>query len=191
MENHLSRICKGNDFDTALCNSPKNDKGQGYLSRGQQEANAEAKRAVMEGDWKGILLFSLNCVQFFVTPRTAGGRASLSIGFPRQEYWSGLPFFPQGIFPTQGLNPGLLRCRQILYHLSYQRNQIGKGAMEKEEQEGKSKKPMEAPWGSKSSWTLPGRWSQNGIILLMFLSLILFQFRRGFWIKTFFFFFSN
>ena len=26
----------------------------------------------------------------------------------------------QGIFPTQGSNPGLLRCRQILYHLSYQ-----------------------------------------------------------------------
>ena len=26
----------------------------------------------------------------------------------------------QGIFPTQGLNPGLLHCRQILYHLSLQ-----------------------------------------------------------------------
>ena len=25
----------------------------------------------------------------------------------------------QGIFPTQGLNPGLLRCRQILYQLSH------------------------------------------------------------------------
>ena len=25
-----------------------------------------------------------------------------------------------GIFPTQGLNPGLLHCRQILYHLSHQ-----------------------------------------------------------------------
>ena len=29
------------------------------------------------------------------------------------------PLF-QGIFPTQGLNPGLLRCRWILYQLSYQ-----------------------------------------------------------------------
>ena len=29
--------------------------------------------------------------------------------------------FPlQEIFPTQGLNPGLLRCRQTLYHLSHQ-----------------------------------------------------------------------
>ena len=26
----------------------------------------------------------------------------------------------QGIFPTQGLNPGLPNCRQILYHLSHQ-----------------------------------------------------------------------
>ena len=28
----------------------------------------------------------------------------------------------QGIFPTQGLNPGLLHCRQILYCLSHQGN---------------------------------------------------------------------
>ena len=32
--------------------------------------------------------------------------------------------FHQGIFPTQGSNPGLLQCRQILYHLSYQGSQI-------------------------------------------------------------------
>ena len=29
-------------------------------------------------------------------------------------------FLLQGIFPTQGVNPGLLHCRQILYHLSHQ-----------------------------------------------------------------------
>ena len=28
----------------------------------------------------------------------------------------------QGIFPTQGLNPGILHCRQILYHLNHQRS---------------------------------------------------------------------
>ena len=28
----------------------------------------------------------------------------------------------QGIFPTQGSNPGLPHCRQILYHLSHQGN---------------------------------------------------------------------
>jgi len=30
----------------------------------------------------------------------------------------------QGIFPTQGLNPGLPNCSQIVYHLSYQRSTI-------------------------------------------------------------------
>ena len=30
----------------------------------------------------------------------------------------------QGIFPTQGLNPGLPHCRQILYHLSHQGSHI-------------------------------------------------------------------
>ena len=32
----------------------------------------------------------------------------------------------QGVFPTQGLNPGLLHCRQILYQLSYQGSPSGK-----------------------------------------------------------------
>ena len=31
-------------------------------------------------------------------------QAPLSLGFPRQEYWSGCHFLFQGIFPTQGLN---------------------------------------------------------------------------------------
>ena len=39
----------------------------------------------------------------------AGCQAPLSMVFPRQEYWSGLPFPPWGTFPTQGSNPCLLR----------------------------------------------------------------------------------
>ena len=42
-------------------------------------------------------------------------QAPLSMRFSRQEYWSGLPFPSPGIFPTEGSNPGLLHCRQILY----------------------------------------------------------------------------
>ena len=33
--------------------------------------------------------------------------------------WVAFPLFLQGIFPTQGLNPGLLHCRRILYQLSH------------------------------------------------------------------------
>ena len=50
----------------------------------------------------------LGCVQLFVTPWTVAHQAPLSMGFPRQEYWSGLPFPLQGIFLAQGLNPHLL-----------------------------------------------------------------------------------
>ena len=42
-------------------------------------------------------------------------QVSLSVGFSRQEYWSGLPFLFQGIFLTQRLNSGLLHCSWILY----------------------------------------------------------------------------
>ena len=40
--------------------------------------------------------------------------------FSRQEYWSGLPVLSPGNLPTQELNPDLLHCRQILYHLRHQ-----------------------------------------------------------------------
>ena len=36
----------------------------------------------------------------------------------RIQEWVAIPFL-QGIFLTQGLNPGLLHCRQILYYLSH------------------------------------------------------------------------
>ena len=62
---------------------------------------------------------SLSCVQFFGIPCTVTYQAPLSMGFSRQEYWSGLPCPFQGIFPTRGSNPGLLHCRQTLYRLSH------------------------------------------------------------------------
>ena len=42
--------------------------------------------------------------------------------FPGMNTGVGCHFLLQGIFPTQGLNPGLPHCRQTLYHLSYQGN---------------------------------------------------------------------
>ena len=52
--------------------------------------------------------------------RPHGHQAPLFVGFSRQEYWSRLPFPFPGNFPTQGSNPGLPHCRQMLYHLSHQ-----------------------------------------------------------------------
>jgi len=39
---------------------------------------------------------------------------------PDQNIGEGSCSFLQGIFPTQGLKPGLPHCRQILYHLGHQ-----------------------------------------------------------------------
>ena len=47
------------------------------------------------------------------------------MGFSKQDYWSEVPCLLPGIFPTQGLNSGLLHCRQILYNLSHQGNPGG------------------------------------------------------------------
>ena len=51
----------------------------------------------------------LSHVWLFAAPWTIARQAPpLSMGFFRQEYWSGLLFLLQGIFPTQGSNLCLL-----------------------------------------------------------------------------------
>ena len=49
------------------------------------------------------------------TPWTVAPQAPLSMGFPRQEYWSGLPFPPPGDLP----NPGI-KLRSVLCLLHWQ-----------------------------------------------------------------------
>ena len=49
---------------------------------------------------------SLSCVRLFLTPWTIPYQASLSMGFSRQEYRSGLPFPSPGNLPDSGIKPG-------------------------------------------------------------------------------------
>ena len=44
-------------------------------------------------------------VQLFATPWTVARQAPLSMGFSRQEYWSGLPFPSPGDLPDPGIEP--------------------------------------------------------------------------------------
>ena len=53
----------------------------------------------------------LSHVRLFATPQKIAHQAPLSMGFSRQEYWS-------------GSNPGLLHCKQIFYHLSYREDPL-------------------------------------------------------------------
>ena len=52
-----------------------------------------------------VVVKSLRRVGLFVTPWTVAHQAPLSMGFPRQEYWSGLPFPPPGHLPNLGMEP--------------------------------------------------------------------------------------
>ena len=46
---------------------------------------------------------SLSRVRLFVTPWTVAPQAPLSVGFLRQEYWSGVPFPLPGDLPDPGI----------------------------------------------------------------------------------------
>ena len=52
----------------------------------------------------GVGLIAKSC-STFATSWTVALQAPLSIGFPRQEYWSGLPFPSPGDLPDPGIEP--------------------------------------------------------------------------------------
>ena len=69
------------------------------------------------GKWKKVKLFS--CVWFFATPWTVAYHTPPSIGFSRQEYWSGLSSPSPEDLPNPGVQ-GIPHCSQMLHHLRHQ-----------------------------------------------------------------------
>ena len=61
----------------------------------------------------------LSRVRLFAAPWTVAYQASPSMGFPGKNTGVGSHFLLQGIFLTQGSNPGLHHCRWTLYRLSH------------------------------------------------------------------------
>ena len=58
--------------------------------------------------WDYLCTNVLSCfshVQLFTTLWTVAHQAPLSMGFPKQEYWSGLPFPSPGDLPDPGIEP--------------------------------------------------------------------------------------
>ena len=65
------------------------------------------------------VLSCFSCVQLFATPWTVACQAPLSMGFSRQNYWSGLPLLPPGYLPDPGIKPVSLMSPSlwwVLYH---------------------------------------------------------------------------
>ena len=69
---------------------------------------------------------SLSRVRLFAAPWIIIYHTSPSMGFPGKSTRVGCHFLLQGIFLTQGSNPGLPHCRQTLYHLNYQGSPLPK-----------------------------------------------------------------
>ena len=69
------------------------------------ETSALKERIQQKENFKQVLVKSLSSVQLFATPWTGACQASQSMGFSREEHWSGLPFPSPGDFPGPGIEP--------------------------------------------------------------------------------------
>ena len=65
--------------------------------------------------------YELSHIQLFATPWTVLHQAPLSMGFPRQEYWSGLPFPPPEDLFDPGIEPASPALQVGSLPLSYLR----------------------------------------------------------------------
>ena len=66
----------------------------------------DSRRGVISDPDKGYVRVSRSVMSDSVTPWTIACQAPLSMEFPRQEYWSGLPFPSPGDLPDPGIEPG-------------------------------------------------------------------------------------
>ena len=69
-----------------------------FLKREKSDAKAPSKM-------QHISLSRSVVSRSFATPWTVAHQAPLPVGFPRQEYWSGLPFPSPGDLPDPGIKP--------------------------------------------------------------------------------------
>ena len=63
-----------------------------------------------------VIVQLLSRVLLFVTPWTVARQAPPSMGFPGQEYWSGLPFPFPGDLPNSGIESMFPALQADLYH---------------------------------------------------------------------------
>ena len=66
------------------------------------------------------MLSSSSLVRLFATPWTVAHQPPLSMGFFRQEYWTGLPCPPPGDFPGPGIEPASPALKADSLLLSHQ-----------------------------------------------------------------------
>ena len=82
--------------------------GRGWGKWGSDEGSQKVQPSSYtqcQGCNVSLLFTCCHRLRLFVTPWTVARQAPLSVGFSRQEYWSGLPFPPPGDLPDPGIEP--------------------------------------------------------------------------------------
>ena len=91
------------------------------IKSGSPVSHADSSPSEPPGKPGGIASsVQLSRVRLFETPWTVAYQAPCPWDFPGNSTGVDRHFLLQGIFLTQGSNPGLLHCRQTLYRLSHQ-----------------------------------------------------------------------
>ena len=96
---------------------------------------------------------SLSHVPVFATTWTVAYQAPLSMGFSRQEYWSGLPFLLLGTIPNPGTEPG----SPVMWLLPSEPPRKSKKVLESTEQLSTLREEMitfTCPWKTQSQFLL-------------------------------------
>ena len=90
-----------------LCSFPVIYTGANYEAMPKNtQTTTQLHSSHMLVKWKKVKVKSLSRIGLFVTPWTVAYQAPPSMGFSRQEYWSGLPFPSPGDLPDPGIEPG-------------------------------------------------------------------------------------
>ena len=99
----------------------------------------ECKSRKSRNTWKWSEMKSLSLARLFVTPWIVAYQAPPSIGFFRQEYWSGLPFPSPGNLPNPGIEP---RSPTL-------------------EADTLTSEPTGKPWSNRRIWPWSTQWSRG------------------------------
>ena len=84
--------------------------------KGPQDVKSTEHWPQIAWKWK----WNHSVVSDWAAPWTVSYQAPLSMGFSRQEYWSGLPFPFPGDLPNPGIKPGSPALQADVYCLSHQ-----------------------------------------------------------------------
>ena len=106
MENIFHANGKQKKAGVAILTTDKIDLKTKKITRDEEAHYIMIKGSIQEEDITIVCKYLCSLVQLFATPQTVAYEAPLSMGFSRQEYWSGLPFPSPGDLPDSVIEPG-------------------------------------------------------------------------------------